>query len=64
MSESLKLVDYLYVIADGVVVGEGTPEEMLASDNPVVRQFVHAEPDGPIPFHYPAQPIAEQLGLK
>ncbi len=63
VSESLKLVDYLYVIADGVVVGEGTPEGMLASDNPVVRQFVHAEPDGPIPFHYPAQPIAEQLGL-
>ncbi|MBE0613697.1 MAG: ABC transporter ATP-binding protein [Burkholderiales bacterium] len=64
VSESLKLVDYLYVIADGVVVGEGTPEEMLASDNPVVSQFVHSEPDGPIPFHYPAQPIGEQLGLK
>lgn len=62
--ESLKLVDYLYVIADGVVVGEGTPDAMLASDNPVVHQFVHAEPDGPIAFHYPAQPIAAQLGLK
>lgn len=64
VSESLKLVDYLYVIADGVVVGEGTPDAMLASDNPVVHQFVHAQPDGPIPFHYPAQPIAAQLGLK
>jgi len=64
VSESLKLVDYLYVIADGVVVGEGTPEAMLDSDNPVVHQFIHAEPDGPIAFHYPAQPIAQQLGLK
>jgi phospholipid/cholesterol/gamma-HCH transport system ATP-binding protein len=64
VSESLKLVDYLYVISDGVVVGEGTPEVMLASENPVVRQFIHAEPDGPIPFHYPAQPIGAQLGLK
>jgi len=64
VSESLKLVDYLYVIADGVVVGAGTPEEMLASDNPVVHQFVHSEPDGPIPFHYPALPIAAQFGLK
>ncbi len=64
VSESLKLVDYLYVIADGVVVGEGTPEEMLASDNPVVHQFIHAEPDGPIAFHYPARPIGEQLRLK
>ena len=64
VSESLKLVDYLYVIADGVVVGEGTPDEMLDSDHPVVRQFIHAEPDGPIAFHYPARPIGEQLGLK
>jgi phospholipid/cholesterol/gamma-HCH transport system ATP-binding protein len=64
VSESLKLVDYLYVIADGVVVGEGTPEEMLASTNPVVYQFLHAEPEGPIAFHYPALPIGEQLGLR
>jgi phospholipid/cholesterol/gamma-HCH transport system ATP-binding protein len=64
VSESLKLVDYLYVIAEGVVVGEGTPEEMLDSGNPVVHQFIHAEPDGPIAFHYPAQPIEVQLGLK
>ena len=63
VSESLKLVDYLYVIADGVVVGEGTPEAMLASDEPSVRQLIHAEPDGPIAFHYPARPIAAHLGL-
>ncbi|MBK5105355.1 MAG: ABC transporter ATP-binding protein [Burkholderiales bacterium] len=64
VSESLKLVDYVYVIADGVVAGEGTPEAMLASDNPVVHQFVHAEPDGPMAFHYSAPPIGVQLGLK
>ena len=64
VSESLKVVDYLYVIADGVVAGEGTPEQMLASDDPVLHQFLHAEPEGPIAFHYPAQPIGEQLGLK
>ena len=40
-----------------------TPEEMLASDDPVLHQFLHAEPEGPIPFHYPALPIGEQLGL-
>jgi phospholipid/cholesterol/gamma-HCH transport system ATP-binding protein len=64
VSESLKLVDYLYVISDGVVVGEGTPDEMLSSDNPIVHQFIHAKPDGPIPFHYPAASIAVQLGLE
>ena len=51
-------------ISSGVVVGEGTPEEMLASTDPVVHQFLHAEPEGPIAFHYPAQPMREQLRLK
>jgi phospholipid/cholesterol/gamma-HCH transport system ATP-binding protein len=64
VSESLKVVDYLYVIADGVVAGEGTPDEMLASTDPVVHQFMHAEPEGPIGFHYPAQAIRDQLELK
>ena len=64
VSESLKLVDYVYVIADGAVVGEGTPDAMMASDDPVVHQFMHARPDGPIKFHYPNRPIAEELGLR
>ena len=63
VGESLKVVDYLYIIADGVVAGEGTPDEMLASDDPVVHQFLHAEPEGPIAFHYPAKPMREQLDL-
>ena len=63
VSESLKLADYVYVIADGVVVGEGTPDEMLASRDPVVHQFMHAEPDGPIKFHYPGRAIAGDLGF-
>ena len=63
VGESLKVVDYLYIIADGVVAGEGTPDAMLASDDPVVHQFLHAEPEGPIAFHYPAKPMREQLDL-
>jgi len=63
VSESLKLVDYAYVLADGVVAGEGTPEEMLASEDPFLRQFLHALPDGPIRFHYPGRPIAADLGI-
>ena len=64
VSESLKLVDYLYVIADGMVVGEGAPDKMLNSDDPFLKQFLHALPDGPVQFHYPAQPIREALGLR
>jgi phospholipid/cholesterol/gamma-HCH transport system ATP-binding protein len=28
-----------------------------------VRQFIRGEPDGPVRFHYPAQPIEQDLGL-
>ena len=64
VSESLKLVDYIYVIADGVLMGEGTPEELLASENPFLKQFLNALPDGPVRFHFPGQPIDEELRLK
>jgi phospholipid/cholesterol/gamma-HCH transport system ATP-binding protein len=63
VSEAVKLVDYVYVIADGVVAGEGTPDEVLSSKDPYVYQFMHAKPDGPIAFHYPGRPIGEELGL-
>lgn len=64
VSESLKLVDYLYVIADGRLVGEGTPEELLNSADPFLKQFLHALPDGPVRFHFPAPPLDEALRLK
>jgi phospholipid/cholesterol/gamma-HCH transport system ATP-binding protein len=64
VSEAVKLVDYVYVIADGVVAGEGTPDQVLASKDPYVYQFMHAKPDGPIAFHYPGKPIGEHLGLR
>ena len=61
--ESLQIVDYLYFISDGCIVGQGTPDEIRASTEPYVRQFVHSEMDGPVPFHYPAVPYADELGL-
>jgi phospholipid/cholesterol/gamma-HCH transport system ATP-binding protein len=61
VSESMKVVDHAFFISDGVVVGEGTPAEMLASSNPSVHQFLKAEPEGPVAFHYPARPMAADL---
>ena len=61
--EAVKLADYLYVMGEGRIVGHGPTKEMLASDDPFVRQFLHAQPDGPVPFHFPARPIAEELEL-
>ena len=61
--ESLQIVDYLYFVADGRVVGAGTPAEIRATATPVVHQFVHGEMDGPVPFHYPAPAYEDDVGL-
>lgn len=64
VQESLKIVDYVYFIADGVIKAEGTPDQIRASEMPFVRQFVHGEIDGPIPFHYPgATSYKQDLGV-
>src|SRR4030066_527839 len=52
VSESLKVVDYVYFINDGVVVAEGVAAEMADSSDPFVHQCVHAKPDGPVAFQY------------
>jgi phospholipid/cholesterol/gamma-HCH transport system ATP-binding protein len=60
---SLKVVDYLYFIHNGVVAAQGTVDEMLNSQDPFVYQFLHAEPDGPIAFQFPSKPYAEDLNI-
>jgi phospholipid/cholesterol/gamma-HCH transport system ATP-binding protein len=62
--ECLQIVDYLYFMSNGRIVGEGTPDEVRASSDPFVRQFVHGETDGPVPFHYAARPYAVDVGLE
>ena len=61
--ECLEIVDYLYFVSEGRIAGEGTPDEVRASTDPFVRQFVHGETDGPVPFHYGARPYAVDVGL-
>ena len=59
--ESLKIVDYIYFVAEGRIVARGTPEDVRASTDPFVRQFVDGEPDGPVPFHYPAKALSREF---
>jgi phospholipid/cholesterol/gamma-HCH transport system ATP-binding protein len=61
--ETFLISDYVYFIANGRVAAEGTPEELRHTDDAFVRQFVDAAADGPVPFHVPARPLAEELGL-
>lgn len=64
IQESLKIVDYVYFVSEGVIVAEGTAEEIRRSTLPYVHQFIHGEADGPVPFHYPAPAYADDLRLE
>lgn len=61
--ESLAIVDYVYFLAEGAIVAQGTPDEIRASQLPYVRQFISGSPEGPVQFHYPADAYAADLGL-
>lgn len=62
--ESFAIADYVYFIANGGVLAEGTPAQLRASQEPSVRQFIDGTPDGPFKFHYPSTtPLAADFGL-
>lgn len=63
VQETFEIVDYAYVMSGGQIIGEGTPAELMASTDPQVVQFLNGKRDGPVPFHYPARSIREDLGL-
>lgn len=61
VKETASIADYIYLISDGKVVGQGTPDQIERSQSPWVRQFMHGLADGPVPFHYPARDYASDL---
>ena len=62
--ECMAISDYIVLMAaGGRLVTHGTPKELMDSTDPEVRQFVRGEPDGPVKFHYPAPPMAQDFGL-
>jgi len=63
VQEALGVVDYVYFMAAGRVIAKGTPDEIRASPEPFVNQFVNGKPDGPVPFHYPAPQYGADLEL-
>ncbi|MDR2000364.1 MAG: ABC transporter ATP-binding protein [Zoogloeaceae bacterium] len=60
---SLEVADHAYFIHDGKLVAEGSSQEILASQDPFVFQFVNAKADGPVAFHHPAEPLRQTLRL-
>lgn len=61
LAETASIADYLYVIGDGQVLGQGKPDDLMNSDNPRIRQFMQGIPDGPVPFHFAAPNYSDDL---
>ena len=63
VQEALDIVDYVYYLSEGVMVAHGTPDELRASKDPLVHQFVWGEADGPVAYQYPSRKYNEELEL-
>lgn len=59
--ETLSISDKVYIISDGVTVASGTPDELKADKSEKVVQFLQGLPDGPVPFHYPADEFVNDI---
>ena len=61
VTEVMSIADYVYVVAEQTVIGQGTPDELRAHPSALVQQFLRGEADGAVPFHFNAAPYAEEL---
>jgi phospholipid/cholesterol/gamma-HCH transport system ATP-binding protein len=62
VAETFLIADHIVFVANGKIAAQGSPAEMRASDDPLVQQFVNAQTDGPVRFHYPAVSVEEDFG--
>jgi phospholipid/cholesterol/gamma-HCH transport system ATP-binding protein len=63
LEQTLAIADHVIILANGRVATQGTPEEVRHSTDPLVYQYVNAEVDGPVRFHYPGPTIEQEFGL-
>ena len=64
LDETFAIADQVIVLANGRVAAQGTPEGVRHSADPLVHQFVHAESEGPVHFHYPGPTVADDFGTQ
>ena len=62
LEETFALADHVIILGPGCVAAQGTPQQVRANQDPLVHQFVHALPTGPVPFHYPGPSVAQDFG--
>ena len=59
--ETLEYCDRVLVVANGGIAFDGTPAELMRTEDPLLHQFLHGEPNGPIGFAYRKDGIAREL---
>lgn len=64
LTETLAISDHVIVMNQGRIAFEGSVEAVRNSIDPLVYQYIHELPDGPVQFHYPAEPLAGDFGVK
>jgi phospholipid/cholesterol/gamma-HCH transport system ATP-binding protein len=62
LEQTFAIADQVIILANGKIATQGTPDEVRHSTDPLVHQYVHALPDGPVHFHYPGPTVAEDFG--
>lgn len=63
LEQTFGIADHVIILANGKIAAQGTPEEVRTSADPLVYQYVHALPDGPVRFHYPGSTVQEDFSM-
>jgi phospholipid/cholesterol/gamma-HCH transport system ATP-binding protein len=64
LEETFQIADQVVVLANGGIAAQGTPEEVRRSSDPLVQQFVQAQAEGPVHFHYPGPSVEQDFGVE
>lgn len=63
VEQTFAIADHVIILANGKIAAQGAPEQVRKSANPLVYQYIHALPDGPVRFHYPGLSVEEDFGI-
>jgi phospholipid/cholesterol/gamma-HCH transport system ATP-binding protein len=62
LEETFQIADQVVILANGRIAAQGTPDEVKRSTDPLVQQFVQAQAEGPVHFHYPGPSVEQDFG--
>ena len=62
LEQTFAIADHVVILANGKVATQGTPEHVRQSTDPLVAQYVNANPEGPVRFHYPGPTVDQDYG--